>query len=168
MTTLDLICAPSYFIGMLGSISFVCFAIGAFFFTKQADVFGRHRVTVIAGAITPICLTVMYFGAEKYGIYLCYGTMAIMALAYNPRSSTAYLYGAEILPPRKRLMFGTSLFMLDGCFGMFASFYFYTWKDQDFFFVIVFTVFSTALIVMAVLFPETPSFCLTIGDVTGF
>ena len=110
----------------------------------------------------------MYFGAEKYGIYLCYVTMAIAALAYNPRSSTAYLYGAEILPPRKRLMFGTSLFMLDGCFGMFASFYFYTWKDQDFFFVIVLTVFSTALIVMALFLPETPSFCLTIGNVAGF
>ena len=94
--------------------------------------------------------------------------MAIAALAYNPRSSTAYLYGAEILPPRKRLMFGTSLFMLDGCFGMFASFYFYTWKDQDLFFVIVLTVFSTALIVMALFLPETPSFCLIIGNVAGF
>jgi len=94
--------------------------------------------------------------------------MAVAALAYNPRSSTAYLYGAEILPPKKRLLFGTLLFMLDGCFGMFAPFYFYTWKDQNFFFAIIFVVILSALITMYFFLPETPSFCLTVGNVAGF
>jgi len=168
MTTLDLICYPSYFVGMLGSFSFVCFAVGAFFFVKQADVFGRHRVTVIAGSLTPIGLAAMYFGKDKYGIQFCYAIMAVMALAYTPRASTAYLYGAEILPPKKRLMFGTILFMIDGCFGMFAPFYFYTWKDQNTLFIIIFVVFLSALIVMQLFLPETPSFCLTVGNVSGF
>jgi len=94
--------------------------------------------------------------------------MAVAALAYNPRSSTSYLYGAEILPPKNRLLFGMLLFMLDGCFGMFAPFYFYTWKDQNFLFVIIFVVILSALIIMYFVLPETPSFCLTVGNVTGF
>jgi hypothetical protein len=53
----------------------------------------------------------------------------LLGLTYNPRGSTAYLYGAEMLPKEKRLIFGTFLFFIDGCFSIFASFYFYTFKN---------------------------------------
>lgn len=62
MTRLDLVCAEPYEIGLLGSISFICFSIGSFFFTKQADKFGRHKVTCIAAALTPISLLILIFG----------------------------------------------------------------------------------------------------------
>lgn len=168
MTNLDLICAPHYFIGMLGSMSFVCFAIGSFTFTKQADIIGRHKVTVIASIMTPICLLVLYFGAQNSGVYLVYPVMACLAVTYNPRSSTVYLYAAEFLPPNKRLWFGSTLFFLDGCFGIFASYYFYTWKDQNLFFIIIGTIFTISLVILAFFLPETPSFLLMKGDVAGF
>jgi MFS family permease len=84
MTELDLICVPSYQIGLLGSISFVCFSIGSILFTKQADVYGRKKVTLLAGLITPICLIILTIFAKSFGFYFVYLIVSLMALAYNP------------------------------------------------------------------------------------
>jgi hypothetical protein len=51
--------------------------------------------------------------------------MSMLATSYNPRGSTAYLYGAEILPPKMRLLFNTANFLIDGCVGILATIYFY-------------------------------------------
>jgi hypothetical protein len=67
--------------------------------------------------------------AKSLGIYFIYIIFGILGLTYNPRGSTAYLYGAEMLPKEKRLTFGTLLFFIDGCFSIFAAFYFYTFKN---------------------------------------
>lgn len=152
----------------MGSISFVSFSIGSFFFTKQADRIGRHKVTCIAACLTPLSLAALFFGAKPLGLTFIYVVFGLLGLSYNPRGSTAYLYGAEMLPVNKRLLYGSILFFLDGCFSVFASYYFYTWKNQNLFFSIVFCVFTTALLIMIIFLPETPSFLLMKGDVAGY
>ena len=60
--------------------------------------FGRHKVVVFAALITPVSLITLVYGYKHFkiiGIYIVFG---ILALTYNPRGSTAYLYGAEMLP----------------------------------------------------------------------
>ena len=129
MTQLILICYEPYYIGILGTISFISFALGSFFFTKQADIFGRHKVVCIAAAVTPPCLAALVIGSRHFGIYFVYTMFAIMGLTYNPRGSTAYLYAVEVLPPKWRLFFGSTLFFIDGLVSVFAAFYFYKWKS---------------------------------------
>jgi len=149
-------------------VSFVCFAVGSFFFTKQADVFGRHRVTCVAASVTPLCLAVLFVGAKSFGLFFIYLVFGILGLTYNPRGSTAYLYGAEMLPVDKRLLFGSLLFFIDGLFSVFASFYFYTFKNQNVFFIGICIIFVTALVIMALFLPETPSFLLMKGNIPGY
>jgi MFS family permease len=129
MTQLNLICYEPYYIGLLGTISFVSFAIGSFFFTKQADVYGRHKIVCIAATVTPICLSALIIGSRKLGIFFLYAVFGIMGLTYNPRGSTVYLYAVELLPVDTRLLFGSALFFTDGCISIFASVYFYYWKN---------------------------------------
>lgn len=129
MTQLDLVCYEPYYIGLLGTISFICFAFGSFFFTKKADIYGRHKVGWIAASVTPICLAALILGARKFGIFFLYTAFGIMGIAYSPRASTVYLYAVEILPTNYRLLFGSTLFFIDGCISVFAAFYFYTWKN---------------------------------------
>lgn len=64
MTQLDLICVEPFYIGFLGSISFVCFALGAFFFTKYADIFGRKKLVCVAAIFTPISLAALLLFAK--------------------------------------------------------------------------------------------------------
>lgn len=129
MTELNLVCYEPYYIGLLGTVSFISFAVGSFFFTKQADIFGRHKVVCIAATMTPIGLFALIVGAKKLGIYFLYFTFGVMALSYNPRGSTSYLYALEVIPDRARLLFGTILFFFDGCFSVFTAVYFFYWKD---------------------------------------
>lgn len=91
-----------------------------------------------------------------------------LGLTYNPRGSTAYLYGAEMLPTEKRLKFGSLVFFCDGIVSILASLYFYTYKQLNVWFIIVLVVFTTALVLMAVLLPETPCFLLMRGDIEGY
>jgi len=51
---------------------------------------------------------------------------------------------------------------------MLASLYFYTYKQLNVFFIILLVVFTTALVLMAVLLPETPCFLLMRGDIEGY
>ena len=164
MTQLDLVCIPRYQIGLVGSISFIAFAVGSFLFTKQADKVGRHPVMIVASLVTPVCLTALYFGSKSLGLNFVYALMILMALAYNPRSSTAYLYATEILPPSKRLLFGTILFFIDGMVSVSAAVYFYYVGDQNLFFLIIGAIFVVALAVMLIALPETPSFLLASGQ----
>lgn len=87
--------------------------------------YGRRRVTLIAGCLTPVCLLLLIIFARGLGLYFIYFIMSMLATSYNPRGSTAYLYGAEILPPKMRLLFNTANFLIDGCVGILATIYFY-------------------------------------------
>lgn len=90
--------------------------------------FGRHRVTCVAAAVTPLVLSGLIFGAKSIGLSGIYIAFGVLGITYNPRGSTAYLYGAEMLPVDKRLKFGSVLFFIDGIFSIFAAFYFYYFK----------------------------------------
>jgi MFS family permease len=168
MTQLDFICMEPFYIGILGSISFISFSIGSFFFTKQADVYGRHLVTCTAATVTPLALVILIFGVPHFGLIGIYITFAVLGLTYNPRGSTAYLYGAEMLPTNKRLLFGQVLFFADGIFSICASFYFYSVGNLNAFFAGVLVAFTTALVAMTFLLPETPSFLLMKGDIVEY
>lgn len=91
-----------------------------------------------------------------------------MALTYNPRGSTAYLYATEVIPRTKRLSFATFHFTVDGFLSIITACYFFYIGDVNIFFAIVGIIFTIALIVIQIFVPETPSFLLATGDTEGF
>ena len=122
----------------------------------------------IAATITPIGLALLIVGAKKLGIFFIYLVFGIMGLSYNPRGSTSYLYALEVIPNEARLLFGTLLFFFDGCFTVFTAVYFFYWKSQNLYLIVLGAVFTLALIVMKFFLPETPAFLLMKGDINGY
>ena len=122
----------------------------------------------IAATITPIGLALLIVGAKKLGIFFIYLVFGIMGLSYNPRGSTSYLYALEVIPNEARLLFGTLLFFFDGCFSVFTAVYFFYWKSQNLYLIVLGAVFTLALIVMKFFLPETPAFLLMKGDINGY
>jgi len=125
-------------------------------------------VACTAAAVTPICLAALIIGARKLGIFFLYAAFGIMGTAYTPRASTVYLYAVEVLPTSYRLIFGSTLFFIDGCISVFAAFYFYTWKNQNIFIIGIGALLTGAIITMHFFLPETPQFLLVKGDVHGY
>jgi len=91
-----------------------------------------------------------------------------MGLTYNPRGSTAYLYAVEVLPPRMRLIFGSTLFFVDGLVSVSAAYYFYKWKSVNVVLIVIGAFLTSAIITMNFLLPETPQFLLVRGKVDAY
>lgn len=125
-------------------------------------------VCCVASTVTPLALLALIFGAKSYGLIGVYFVFGILGTSYNPRASTAYLYGAEMLPVNKRLKFGSVLFFIDGIFSICAAYYFYKFKSINTFFIAVLCCFTTAWLILAIFLPETPSFLLMRGDIPAY
>lgn len=95
MTQYDLICAEPFVIGFMGLVSFLSFSIGSLSLTDIIDTQGRKHVVVYSSMVTPIGIFMLLAFAKD--IYAIYGIIFIVGLTYNPRSSTAYIYGNEFL-----------------------------------------------------------------------
>jgi len=114
MTQYNLICEEPFMIGLLGLVSFLSFSIGSLCFTNIIDTQGRKNAIIISSLITPIGIVCMLCLAKD--IYAIYGIIFIMGLTYNPRSSTAYIYGTEFLESAQKMNFGTLNFVFTGLF----------------------------------------------------
>lgn len=88
-------CEDPFKIGLIGALSFISFAIGSAFITKQADISGRRLVIIISSVVTPVCLLIMM--TMKPSLNQIYVLIFLMGLTYNSRGSTAYLFGCEFL-----------------------------------------------------------------------
>lgn len=95
ITDLDLVCEDPFKIGLLGALSFISFAIGSAFITKQADMSGRRPVIIMSSIVTPVCLLIMMTLTSS--LNEIYVLVFLMGLTYNSRGSTAYIFGCEFL-----------------------------------------------------------------------
>jgi len=86
-----------------------------------------------------------------------------MALAYNPRASTSYLYATELLPKSKKMIFGSALFGIDGLFTIFSAYFFFVVRDQNAMMAILGTACLLSVITFYFFLPDSPSFLLLTG-----
>lgn len=163
MTNLDLICVEPYKIGLMGTLSFMAIAIGSFFFTRQADTFGRKPVILLATLVTPIGVALIILLGTHLNLYYIYSILFVIALAYNPRASTSYLYATEVLPKRGRMFYGGMVFTIDGLFTVSAAYYFFVVRDQNLMMIILSGACVLAMILIFFFLPESPSFLLITG-----
>ena len=114
MTQYDLICEEPFVVGFLGLVSFLSFSIGSLSLTDMIDTQGRKYVVVYSSLITPFGIFMLLSFAKD--IYAIYGIIFMIGLTYNPRSSTAYIYGNEFLQSSERMRYGTLNFAFSGFF----------------------------------------------------
>mmetsp|Transcript_5144 Transcript_5144/g.3607 ORF Transcript_5144/g.3607 Transcript_5144/m.3607 type:complete len:102 (+) Transcript_5144:426-731(+) len=91
-----------------------------------------------------------------------------MALSYNPRASTSYLYATEVLPQKRKMLFGSMCFCFDGLFTIFAAYFFLFVRDQNTMMMILGSSCLVALTLVLCLLPESPSFLLITGKMVKY
>jgi MFS family permease len=104
MTDLNLICYESYYIALVGALSFFSFSIGSALFTNLIDKYGRKSVLIYSSLVTPIGILALIAFANS--LTVIYVVMFVMGLTYNTRASVAYLYGTEFIEKDKKMVFG--------------------------------------------------------------
>jgi len=111
-TDLDLICKEPYAIAFIGSMSFFSFAVGSILFTNIIDHYGRKKVLIISGLVTPVSMLLMLLFARS--LPAIYVFIFILGLSYNTRCSTCYMYAIEFMEDKERLLVGQLNFMSQG------------------------------------------------------
>ena len=94
--------------------------------------------------VTPIGIAVlMLFGNSLKTIYI---VIFFIGLTYNPRSSTAYLYGTEFLEKKNHLNFGQANFLFSGIFQAFSGWHFWYFGDQNTYFAMLIVILLLAIL----------------------
>jgi len=106
---LNLICEEPFSIALIGTMSFISFAIGGILYIDSTDQKGRKKVLVLLSLVVPLLLVLMLFFAKS--LMSIYIFVFIMGLTYCTRNSTAYLYCSEFVEHRYRLQLGQYHFM---------------------------------------------------------
>ena len=77
----------------------------------MADKYGRRKVILFASAVTPIGILVLSLVQNLPTIY---AVTFLIGLTYNSRTSTCFIFGNEMLPPRLQSSYCTIQFLLTG------------------------------------------------------
>lgn len=80
----------------------------------------------------------------------------LIGLTYSPRSNISYLYGSEFLEERYKLKYGAINFTFVGLMNAISALWFYTYKDQDSYFLFLIILITMALLWMYLFVPESP------------
>ena len=111
MTDFNLVCTDRSYIGLMGSISFISFAIGSALITRVADTHGRRKVVIFSSLLTPIGLAILIMVKN---LWVVYTVLFVVGLTYNSRGSTAYIQAREFLPKKYHMAFVSVQFLIVG------------------------------------------------------
>ena len=82
----------------------------------------------------------------------------MLALTYNTRSSTAYIYGTEFLPKSEKLNYGAFLFGISGLLQVVTPGFFYYYKSQTLYLIIMALLIFIAIAFIGIVTPESPMY----------
>lgn len=163
MTDLNLICTNHQIIGLMGSISFISFALGSALITRCADTAGRRKVVMYSSMVTPLGLIVLCLFKNVYTVYT---VLFLIALTYNSRGSTAYMQGREFLPKKHHMAYISIQFVIVGINMVCTAVFFRYEKHQDHYFWVIIGIMALAIMWTAYA-PDSPYFLLKSRNFEG-
>ena len=152
---LNLICEPSWKIGLIGSMYLLGWALGCLVVPKLGDLYGRR----IPYAASMAASLIFYLGLIlSQNIYI---TMALFLLigACNPgKSNIAYVYLLELVPTKMQTYVGTALLFADGSTMILLTVYFRFISKNWIGFQIFAISFAAIAFLITLLAPESPKY----------
>lgn len=119
--TLDLTCVSSAKLGMIGSSFFIGWTSGTLIIPPLFDKFGRKWPFRICCIVSLAAMTCIAFSRSlDFTIVM----MTVCGFCTSGRISVGYIYAAEFLSPKKRVLYATILLFADNLSGWFSAIYF--------------------------------------------
>jgi MFS family permease len=153
---LNLQCADSFEIGLLGSAYFAGMALMMLFVTRLGDVLGRKWPTDISTLIS-VPITVGLLFSEN--LWLSIGLLFIFGATCPGREQVAFVYMCELVPEKSRNIIGSLLLFVDGTtVGILALYFRFVSKNWLYFMygsILLNLIGSLGLLFMV---PESPKY----------
>ena len=95
ITKMDLLCITDFQIGLLGTLFFLGWVIGAATLLSLGDIIGRKRILLISAT----CLAFMMLGLVVVDkLWILYANLFVMGIFQGSKGSLAYIYMLELSP----------------------------------------------------------------------
>lgn len=152
---LDLVCEPSWKVGLIGSMYLFGWSAGCLFVPRMGDVYGRRWPYLISMGISLF----VYLGLIlSNNVNLTMALFFLLGLCTPGKSNIAYVYLLELVPTDWQTYVGTMLLFADGSTMIFLSIYFrYISKDWLWFQIFALSLSAVAFI-GTFLAPESPKY----------
>ena len=116
-----MVCTPRTKIGLIGGMYFAGWASTLLVATFLADKYGRKYVWLLSIVVTAATIFGMFVSKSlNFTIVLQF----IIGMASTGRTQVGFIYANEFLPPKWRVIFGSSCLILDGLTAVWLTTYF--------------------------------------------
>ena len=159
---LDLMCVPSWKVGLLGTCLFVGWASTLLWLPSFGDKYGRKKVFAICMSLNLLMYTVMMV---THSLDVMLVSVFIQGALNSVRVNIGYLYLLEMMPKHLQTSVGTIWGISDAATYLFATLYF--WKvSKDWFYFVLFGYFLNLISAIGAWFlPESPRYLLSMGKI---
>lgn len=156
---LDLRCAESWRIGLLGSSFFVGAVLGNLFISGLGDSMGRIAVMRIGLVIT--AATYFLFMFVSRSLILDYILLTLFGSMQCWRENVAFLYSQEITAAKYQTIVGSGFNVFDSStLIVVALYYWYVSKSYEWIHLFYFGLIGSSLVIVMLL-PESPKFLVS-------
>ena len=157
ITSMDLVWAEDYEIGLFGTLYFVGFFVGSAFFLQIADVKGRRIVTIVGiiGCIASALL--IYANNNQVLTYLC---VLVLGVFTTLRILVGYIFALELVPMSRKKLWNLISQCTDAIIVISIGGYFYVIQYGEST-IIIYTLISILWLIFIYKSPESPQYLYT-------
>ena len=89
---LELVCAPAWKLGLIGSLFLIGIVVGCSFITRLGDVYGRKLVYAAGLATNMLAVTILVFTKSQSVVFAC---LFALGMSITARYYVGYTYNLE-------------------------------------------------------------------------
>lgn len=160
---LDLVCTPSFKLGLLGSMYFAGWASTILIIPFLSDKHGRRWYFTGSMFLTTGAMLGLYLSKS---LALSTAMFFLAGMANSGRIMVGFIYANEFLVPKWQIIFGTAFHCIDNSTSVIGSLYF-DFIDKHYMYIslVGFAATIFCVIMMLVWMPESPLWQLKMGRI---
>ena len=159
---LDLMCAPTWKVGMLGTCLFVGWASTLLWVPSFGDKYGRKNIFAVSMSLNLIMYSVMMWTTSLDVMLI---SVFFQGALNSVRVNIGYLYLLEMMPKHLQTTVGSIWGMSDAAIYLLATLYFWKVSKEWFYFAMIGYFLNVFTAIGAWFLPESPRYLLNMGKI---
>jgi MFS family permease len=154
VTSMNLIWAEDYKVGLFGTLYFLGFFIGSAFLLRYADLKGRRKLVMI-GILGSVIWSFLIFVIEN--IIITYLLMFVMGVFVSLRMLLSFIYALELVPSKNKKLWNLIAAFVDGLVMIILAGWFYLilYGEST---IVIYIIFSLVSLYYVYKAPESPQY----------
>jgi MFS family permease len=157
---LDLVCAPGWKLGMIGSVVFIGWVLTLAWVPRLSDMYGRKYIFMI-GMLADLSMFICIFFTKSLNWMIV--IFFVIGLATTSRVDIGFVYMMELVPKRNQIFYASLYNIFEGSILLIATVYFWVISKDWFWFVMIGFALQVFNFIAIQFLPESPRLLVELG-----